>query len=425
MAEKNSNIKDLKFDDKNFNKHTEFGMTLLEKSLRENGAGRSILIDKDNNIIAGNGVIEAAGQIGLEKVKIVETTGDEIVAVKRTDIKLDSTEGRRMALADNATASADLEWDWGNIRSEFSDEEIKGFGMEVPDEYGEEKEIIEDEPPEPPKNPKSKYGDIYQLGSHRLMCGDSTKQQDVDKLMNGNVADLLFTDPPYNVDVSNSKGLKIQNDNMDSVAFGGFLNDAFRCASENLKKGGAFYIWFADSEDINFREKAAENGLLIKQCIIWVKNSFTFGRQDYKWQHEPCLYGWKDGAGHYFVDEYNHPTVIEDKLDFQKMSKAEMKKLLTEIFQKNIKTTIIHENKPLVNDLHPTMKPLKMCGSLIQNSTRKGEKVLDLFGGSGSTLIVCEQINRQCYMMEYDPQYVDVIIERWENFTGEKAKKIS
>jgi len=140
MAETNSNIKDLKFDDKNFNKHTEFGMSLLEKSLRENGAGRSILIDKDNNIIAGNGVIEAAGQIGLEKVKVIETTGDEIVAVKRTDISLNSRKGRKMALEDNATASADLDWHWGNIRSEFSDEEIKGFGMEVPDEYGEEKD---------------------------------------------------------------------------------------------------------------------------------------------------------------------------------------------------------------------------------------------------------------------------------------------
>ena len=215
--------------------------------------------------------------------------------------------------------------------------------------------------------------------------------------------------------------MKIMNDNMDDNEFVQFLNSAFKRASAVLKDGAAFYIWYADNEDITFRQACFNNGLTIRQCLIWVKNGFNFGRQDYKWQHEPCLYGWKDGAAHYFVEEYNHPTVIEDKVDFAKMKKEDMKKLLEEIFRSKEATTIIRENKPVCNDLHPTMKPLKMCAELIKHSARKGESVLDLFGGSGSTLMACEQLNRKCFMMEYDPHYVDVIIERWENFTGQKA----
>jgi len=218
--------------------------------------------------------------------------------------------------------------------------------------------------------------------------------------------------------------MKIANDNLSDSEFYKFLNNAFECASNLLKKGGAFYIWYADSEDLNFRNACFNNKLTIKQCLIWVKNNFNMGRQDYKWQHEPCLYGWKDGDSHYFIEEYNHSTVIEDKLDFDKMKKEDMKELLEEIFSNNVAKTIIHENKPLKNELHPTMKPIRMCAELIRHSTKENEIVLDLFGGSGSTLIACEQLNRKCYMMEYDPKYVDVIIKRWEDFTGQKAIKI-
>ena len=158
--------------------------------------------------------------------------------------------------------------------------------------------------------------------------------------------------------------------------------------------------------------------------MLWVKNGFNFGRQDYKWQHEPCLYGWKFGDGHYFVPEYNHPTVIEDSLDLEKMKKDDLKKLCESLLAASIPSSVIHENKPLKNDLHPTMKPLAICGLMIHNSSRKGEVVLDLFGGSGSTLIACEQLSRSCYMMELDPAYVDVIIDRWEKFTGRKAEKL-
>lgn len=218
--------------------------------------------------------------------------------------------------------------------------------------------------------------------------------------------------------------MKIENDNMESSLFREFLLKAFNCCSKALKEGGSFYCWHSDSETVNFRTTLKENGLITRQCLIWVKNGFNFGRQDYKWKHEPCLYGWKEGAGHYFVEEFNHPTVIEDALDINKLKKEEMKKLLEQMLLEKIPTTVIHENKPLKNDLHPTMKPLKMCADLIKNSSRKKEIVLDLFGGSGSTLITCEQLNRKCYMMEFDPKYVDVIIKRWEDFTGERAVKL-
>lgn len=257
------------------------------------------------------------------------------------------------------------------------------------------------------------------------MVGDSTNKQDVELLMNNETADLLLTDPPYNVAVENSQGMTIQNDDMADNEFKEFLDSAFNNASDSLKKGGSFYIWHGDSETVNFRTTCESNKLTVRQCLIWVKNGFNFGRQDYKWKHEPCLYGWKDGASHYFIEEYNHPTVIEDNIDINKLKKDEMKELLKEMLSDKIATTIIHENKPLKNTEHPTMKPINLLAGQVRNSSKKDEIVLDLFGGSGSTLIACEQLNRKCYMMEYDPKYADVIINRWETFTGKKAVKLN
>ena len=236
---------------------------------------------------------------------------------------------------------------------------------------------------------------------------------------------MVVTDPPYNVAIENSQGMKIKNDNMASNQFLEFLTEAFENLNAALKKGGAFYIWFASREHINFETALKENDLEVRQELIWNKSSLVLSRQDYQWKHEPCLYGWKDGEAHYFIDDRRQTTVIEDKKpELNKMKKEEMRELLEKIFSDKISTTIINEEKPNVNDLHPTMKPIKLLARQIKNSSRMGEKVLDLFGGSGSTLIACEQLNRKCYMMEYDPVYVDVIIERWENFTGREAEKI-
>lgn len=192
-----------------------------------------------------------------------------------------------------------------------------------------------------------------------------------------------------------------------------------------LKEGGAYYIFHSDTEGLNFRKALIDAGGQVKQTLIWVKNSMVLGRQDYQWQHEPVLYGWKPGAGHYFTLERTHTTVIDDAIDPDKMTKADLIAWVKDLQARNPETTILRENKPKANDLHPTMKPVKLCGRLIQNSSCKGDKVLDCFGGSGSTLIACEQLMRSCYMMELDPRYVDVIIDRWEKLTGGKAELVS
>jgi DNA modification methylase len=308
-----------------------------------------------------------------------------------------------------------LELELGDLNFNMGD-----FGFEV-EQAPEEKEVVEVEVPEVIEETKAKKGQVWQLGNHRLMCGDSTDELNIKELMEGRNGDLLFTDPPYNVNISNSQGATIENDNLSKDEFYEFLNKAFQNANNALKPDAAFYVWYASREHINFENALKENELEVHEQLIWVKNSFTFGRQDYKWQHEPCLYGWKSGQTHYFVEEYNNPTTIEDQLDFEKMKKEDMKSLLEEIYSDHVAKTIIRENKPIINDLHPTMKPVRMCAKLIRNSTRPGEIVLDLFGGSGSTLMACEQLDRKCYTMEIDPHYVDVIIKRWEQFTGEKA----
>ena len=243
-----------------------------------------------------------------------------------------------------------------------------------------------------PEEPKAKKGDIYQLGNHRLMCGDSTSIDDVEKLMNGNKADMLLTDPPYNVDYEGKTKdkLKIKNDSMDNDSFRQFLRDAFTSADTVMKQGAVFYIWHADSEGYNFRGACFDIGWKVRQCIIWNKNCMVMGRQDYQWKHEPCLYGWKDGASHLWASDRKQTTVIDMA-------------------------------KPVKSDLHPTMKPVALFDYQIKNNTKGGDIVLDLFGGSGTTIMACEQNNRIAYSMEFDPHYVDVIIARWEKFTGQKA----
>jgi len=247
-----------------------------------------------------------------------------------------------------------------------------------------------------PEKPKSKRGEIYQLGRHRLMCGDSTSLDDVKKLMNGERADLLLTDPPYNVNYQGGTQdhLKIANDNMGDAAFRQFLTMAFRAADAVMKPGAVFYIWHSDTEGYNFRGAVRDTGWQLRECLIWNKNALVLGRQDYHYKHEPCLYGWKGGASHVWLSDRKQTTVIDFK-------------------------------KPLRADIHPTMKPIPLFEYQIHNSCPKGGAVLDLFGGSGTTIMAAEQNERTGYVMELDPRYVDAIIKRFEDFTGEKARKIS
>lgn len=326
------------------------------------------------------------------------------------------------------------EWDFDALANEWSDMDLEGWGVPIPPEWqdrikeAEEKAKEDDFDEEKEEIPaRCAKCDLWQLGEHTLMCGDSTSEEDVRKLMGdgGIKADLMLTDPPYNVNITNSQGMTIQNDNMAQGDFRKFLSGAMNNAANALKPGGAFYIWYSHSEELNFREAVAKTGSLeVKQTLIWNKNSFTFGRQDYKWKHEPCLYGWKQGAGHWFRDEFNHPTVIEDNVDIDKLKKDELKEMLKNMLASPVSTDVIDADKPLKNDLHPTMKPLQLCGQLIHNSTRPGQIVLDLFGGSGSTMMACEQLGRKNYTMEFDPHYCDVILARWEKLTGKHAVKI-
>lgn len=357
----------------------------LKKSIVEFGYVVPVVINSDMTVIGGHQGLTVLEDLGYKKIEC---------SVQN----LDKTHEKALNLALNKINGI-----WDNEKLEKILAELK-----------ELEEI---------KEPITKIGDTWILGKHRLVCGDSTNKEAVKQLMNNREADMVLTDPPYNVNVENSQGMKIQNDNMDNKTFGEFLTKAFKNLSEILKAGGAFYIWFASREHINFEKALNENGLKVRQEIIWNKNMFILGNQDYQWKHEPCLYGWKDGAAHYFIDDRTQATVIEDKhQDFRKLKKEELVKMLEEIYADKISTTIIEENKPTINDLHPTMKPIKLLSRLIKNSSRIDECVVDLFGGSGSTLIACEQLSRPCYMMELDPKYCDVIVKRWETLTGKKAE---
>lgn len=232
----------------------------------------------------------------------------------------------------------------------------------------------------------------------------------------------MVTDPPYNVDVKSANNLKIENDNLNVNEFEEFLYNCFSNAASVMKNGAAFYIWHADSNGLVFRKTVSESGLEMKENLIWVKQHFSLCRQDYQWRHEPCLYGWKPGAPHYFSEKRNISTII-DSIDNLKDGTLEDYKQFVEELKES--STVMLAQKPLVDDLHPTMKPLELIEKQVKNSSREGENVLDLFGGSGTTLLVCEKLKRKCFMMEYDPRYADVIISRWEELTGKKAKLIN
>ena len=274
--------------------------------------------------------------------------------------------------------------------------------------------------------PITQRGDVWQLGPHRLMCGDSTSSADVGRLMGGEAAREIITDPPYNVAYEGAAGQgSILNDNMSGEAFHAFLLAAFTAMFEAAAPGAACYIFHADSEGENFRRAFRESGFLPKQCLVWVKNVFVVGRQDYQWGHEPVLYGWKPGAAHYFIDDRAQSTVIDDDAppNINTMLKAQLRELAAALLEERqgAASTVLRCDKPLRNLDHPTMKPVELVGRLMKNSSRQGEAVLDLFGGSGTTLIAAEELKRRAFLMELDPRFCTVIIRRWEALTGGTA----
>lgn len=410
----------------------------LKKSIEENPEMleyRELLVYPYNGkyiIIGGNMRYKAMKELGYKEapVKII----DENATVEQL---------KAYTIKDNAGFG---EWDGELIIKDWNLSELDAWGVDIQEEWLDErgeKETEEDNFDEATTEipTTAKMGDLYQLGNHRLLCGDSTNPDDVKKLMNGELADLMVTDPPYNVDYSAkakhlneykkkigeyNKGIiekDIDNDKMTPAQFHEFLVKVFTNANDSLKPGGVFYIWHPSKEVVNFTNATEETGLNIHQTLIWAKSNIVFGLSDYQWKHEPCLYGWKDGAAHYFADTRKETTVIDDTLDLDKMTKEELLNQLKSIYE--LPADVIYEKKPLRSELHPTMKPINLFGRLIKNSSREGEKVLDLFGGSGTTIMACEQLNRRAYLMEYDPHYVDVIIKRWEDYTGYKAVKLN
>jgi len=434
MKEEVIDIQELAQDTHNFNKGNEQGQQLMERSFKELGAGRSILLDKNGNIIAGNKSQQAAIAAGINKVRVIETTGDELVAVKRIDVDIDSAEGRKMAYLDNLTTQVNLTWDETELQAVQADVDgfdIADFGIDLGFPTGDPDEadkVTEDDFDEQKEQVETicQPGDLWQLGNHRLMCGDSTKKEDVAKLMQGELAHLWLTDPPYNVAVKNSQGMTIANDNMASDEFRIFLRNAFAAAYPVLDKGCPFYVWFASKEHINFEGALNDVGLQVRQELIWNKNHFILGRAHYQWKHEPCLYGWKGDSCRYFIDFRNRASVIEDEteINIDKMKASEMRDLLHKIYEERIPTTVINCMKPNKDEDHPTMKPVRLFGYQMANSSKRGDIILDSFGGSGTTIVAAEQLGRKARLMEYDPHYSDVIIARWEKLTGGKAQKI-
>ncbi len=340
---------------------------------------------------------------GHQRYKVLKELGYNEVECSIVD--LDKTKEKALNIALNKISG-----DWDNdklesllkeLKEQEFDLDITGFSFDEVDKIlqdisgSKEDNFDIEQALNEIKEPISKTGDIWILGNHRLMCGDCTNIQNVSMLMNEKKADLILTDPPYNVNYEGAtkEELTIQNDNLSDNEFKKLLFDSFKNMFDNARLGAAIYVFHSDTEGINFRTAFKEAGFKLSECLVWIKNTFVMGRQDYQWKHEPILYGWKEGAAHYFIDDRTQSTVLEF-------------------------------DKPIRNAEHPTMKPVDLISCLIRNSSKENNIILDLFGGSGSTLISAEQLNRKCFMMELDPKYCDVIIKRWETFTGKKAVKV-
>lgn len=390
------------------------------KSIKKHGFAFPFFIWKKDEI---NYCLDGHNRIGAIQRLIAE--GEEIPPLPVVYVNCkDEAEAKEVLLKLNSTyghMTADSVREFlGDLEIDLGDLELPEGIMDLSAIVPEKETVNDDDAPEVEYDePDSKLGQVYELGPHRLMCGDSCSAQDMATLMNGQKADLIVTDPPYNVDYEGSDGKKIQNDHMEDNRFLNFLTDAFKTMLAVLKNGGVYYIWHADSEGYNFRSAVKAAGGTIRQCLIWVKNALVLGRQDYQWRHEPCLYGWKEGAGHYWEGRRDLTTVEDDTPDYSKMTKDE---LLQEI--KGIRQSVIYMDKPKRNGDHPTMKPVRLFCKLIENSSKEEDIVLDPFGGSGTTVIAAAKLNRCARVMELDPKYCDVIRKRWTTWAKDNGVEV-
>lgn len=361
----------------------------IKNSIEKFGFVSPLVINKDMTVIGGH-----------QRLKVLKEMG--IVEVECIIVDLDKTNEKALNIALNK-----IQGDWDEEKLEALLQELKledfdtnltGFDFDEVDEIlkdvngSKEDDFDVDSAYEEIEEPITKPGDVWILGKHRLMCGDSAQKEDVMRLMNNQDADMLLTDPPYNVDYvgKTSEALKIKNDNMSDNQFYEFLKKVFENMYSVTKEGASIYVFHADTEGLNFRKAFKDAGYKLAECLIWKKYCFVMGRQDYQWQHEPILYGWKEGAAHHFINDRTQSTILEF-------------------------------DRPRQSSLHPTMKPIDLVARLLKNSSKENDKILDLFGGSGSTIIAAEQLNRNCYTMELDPKYCDVIVKRWESLTNKEA----
>ncbi len=395
-------------------RRNDAAVTPVANSIREFGFQSPIIVDRDGVIIAGHTRYKAAKRLGLKEIPVVYAR----------ELTPEQTQAYR--IADNSTGEI-AEWDPALLLQELEGltYSMADFGLDIQLDQVMDEAKDDEYSIELPTAPVTKPGDLWLLGEHRVLCGDSTNAQDVARLMDSAQADLLLTDPPYNVAYKSADGKTIRNDEMADSAFRQFLLQAFSRGFEASRTGAAAYIFHADTEGENFRAMFREAGWELHGCLVWVKNALVLGHADYQWQHEPCLYGWKPGAKHYFTNSRAITTVIDDAKpeDLRKMRKEQLLEWATKAQQllNREETSVLRYDKPAASSEHPTMKPVPLCGRLIKNSSKPGQIVLDLFGGSGSTLIACEQLMRRCFAMELDPKYVDVIVDRWQQFTGQKA----
>jgi DNA modification methylase len=403
----------LTFDPNNARKHNRKNLDAIKASLKEFGQRRPLVVTTEYVVVAGNGTLEAAKSLGWEEIAVTVLPFD------------DPEKAKAYALADNRTAEL-AEWDMEILTATVDELEQAGWDMDSLG-FGElrptdEPEVVQDEVPDLLPEPITKEGDLWILGEHRLLCGDSTDAADFERLMDGKLADCIWTDPPYNVAyVGGTKdALTIQNDAMSDEDFEAFLGKAYERMFESAHPGAAIYVAHSDTGGGVFRRQLVEAGFLLKQCLIWVKDTFVLSRQDYHWQHEPILYGWKAGAAHNWYGPRTRATVLEDGTDITALKKSDLVQILQEIADGS---SVIREDKPRRNGEHPTMKPVKLVARMLQNSTKRGDIVLDPFGGSGSTLIASAQMDRTCFTMEKDPRYCDVIVKRWEALTQGKAQR--
>ena len=351
------------------------------KSIEEFGFKVPIVIDKNGTIVTDHTRLKAAKKFGMKTVPCIvadDLTPEQIKAFR---------------LADNKVAEA-AEWDMELLNEELDgivDIDMSDFNFSDITDSPSSEDVVEDDDEniELPSEPKTRLGDIWVIGRHKLMCGDATSEDVLKRLMGGDKADMYLTDPPYNVayEGKTEDKLTIQNDSMEDSAFYQFLVDSFVAADSVMNEGAAFYVWHADSEGYNFRGACRAVEWELRECLIWNKNTMVLGRQDYQWKHEPCLYGWKGGAAHNWYSDRKQTTVID-------------------------------MNKPNRNAEHPTMKPVQLFAYLMENSSKPGDIVLDSFCGSGTTLIACEQMSRAARVLELDPKYCDVIVERYINLVG-------